>query len=971
MLVGVGLPLAVFAIPAALGDPWLVGDNLIQNFPLRVLVGTDLRAGHLPLWDPYVWSGSPLLAGFDAGAAYPLTWLFAALPRLAAWVAGQVCVEVVATSGMFVFLRLQRRSRTAAGLGALAFGYGGFLAMQSQHIDVVEAAGWLVWAFVALDRIAERPRQQPVAPWVALLGASLGLMVLSGSVEPVLDGGVALVLYLTWSSWRRPGRRLRIVGASAAGTVLGGLVGAVQLLPGSLLQSQSQRSLHSYSYFVSGSMNKSLTVLALDPLLLGGSHPTPLSYIGTYNLPEVCGYVGILPVMALVGLLAKRHRLDPESSSWWIWYLIAAVGLLLAWGGFTPLGHLEYLIPLYDRQRLLARNWLEVDLALCVLFAAWLDHMLLAPRGAGPPAGTVVGAVPGATPGRRGWRSDVVLPLVPVAAVVALQVLLLAAGPALARAMHVPGPASYRLLWPEGLVLTVPSAVAVTAGWLVAAGPRPGGRRRAFVVVVMAADLLFFNVMAQTDAIAGTAAGSSTQARQLATLVAHSDPGPGGVAPRYALYDPDRYYPRQVNEIGQPDLDVLRGLGSVQGYGPVVAAGYDDATGTHLQGNLDVGALAAGTFAGLDLGVLVVPPEYFVHLVEPPPGVAAGVPGSTALPPVPPDRHPAAPAAPAPPTPPSSVSAYLPGPAPEVALAAGQSRTFYFGTLLAVSAVLLPVTAAAGSGARVRVGLVPADGLGVDWLEGPPGVAAQPSLRVAAPGSPEAAGVVVEDEAGPGAPEAVGGRGSCRVGPAVVDTAGQGVYRLDSGLRDVVSAPRWRWVGTIADFGVFAEAPSGAAFVEPAAAGTARVISDSPWGTERIAVRAARAATLVRDVAYAPGWQAVVAPVDGPAHVRPVPVARHGLVQALAVPAGTEVVTFSYDPPRLRQGLVASDLGVVVCLLLVIAGRRKRTGPGRRRTPAAARLAAARWPGAPDGAGPGPRPIAPVGPSAPPPPRGP
>ena len=26
--------------------------------PLRVLVGTDLRHGHLPLWDPYLWSGS-------------------------------------------------------------------------------------------------------------------------------------------------------------------------------------------------------------------------------------------------------------------------------------------------------------------------------------------------------------------------------------------------------------------------------------------------------------------------------------------------------------------------------------------------------------------------------------------------------------------------------------------------------------------------------------------------------------------------------------------------------------------------------------------------------------------------------------------------------------------------------------------------------------------------------------------------
>ncbi len=60
---------AVFGLPAAAGTTWRVGDNLIQNFPLRLLVGTDLRHGQLPLWDPYLWSGSPLLAGFKAGAA--------------------------------------------------------------------------------------------------------------------------------------------------------------------------------------------------------------------------------------------------------------------------------------------------------------------------------------------------------------------------------------------------------------------------------------------------------------------------------------------------------------------------------------------------------------------------------------------------------------------------------------------------------------------------------------------------------------------------------------------------------------------------------------------------------------------------------------------------------------------------------------------------------------------------------------
>ena len=71
------LPAVVFGIPALLGHTILPGDDLGQNFPLRVLAGREIRGGHLPLYDPYIWSGAPLLAGWNAGAAYPFTWLFA------------------------------------------------------------------------------------------------------------------------------------------------------------------------------------------------------------------------------------------------------------------------------------------------------------------------------------------------------------------------------------------------------------------------------------------------------------------------------------------------------------------------------------------------------------------------------------------------------------------------------------------------------------------------------------------------------------------------------------------------------------------------------------------------------------------------------------------------------------------------------------------------------------------------------
>src|SRR5579872_4970096 len=99
----VGLAVLVFGLPSLLGKPVLPGDDMTQNYPLRVLAGQQIRAGHLPLYNPYIWSGAPLLGGWNAAAAYPLTWLFAVLPALAAWTVGLVATYAAAAVGMYGF----------------------------------------------------------------------------------------------------------------------------------------------------------------------------------------------------------------------------------------------------------------------------------------------------------------------------------------------------------------------------------------------------------------------------------------------------------------------------------------------------------------------------------------------------------------------------------------------------------------------------------------------------------------------------------------------------------------------------------------------------------------------------------------------------------------------------------------------------------------------------------------------------
>jgi len=940
----VAVPSAIFGLPALAGVPWLVDDNLIQNFPLRVLVGIDLRHGHAPVWDPYLWSGSPLLSGFNAGAAYPATWLFSVLPGALAWVVNQALVEVVAALGMVVLLRVLGRSWTASGLGAVAFAYGGFMAAQNVHIDLVEAGAWLPWAFAALDRLAHRPSGRSATPWVAMLGASVGLMGLSGAAEPILDGGVALTVYALWLFWKTPTRRLSLALGVAAGVVLGLALAGAQLVPGALIQEQSQRAIHNYAYFTSGSMNKSLSVLGLDPLVLGTSGAFPLHFFATYNLPEVSSYVGIMPLMGVFGLLARRHRRDPESSRWWVWYAILALGLVLSWGDFTPLGHVFFHLPLFNRQRLLSRNLLEVDLAIAVLFATWVDHMLLssssdptisADAAIAPDAGPEPAPTSAPTPeiavsrwwktlpGPDGWHSDTVLPLVPPVAVIGLQIVLVAGGTWFPHFLHVPGHVTRSSLWPLIAFLTIPSALAAWAAWLLLRRRRLRARLPRLLAVLLIVDLLLFNGFTQGSADPQGATDNSASANALASLVAAQGQGPAGEDHRVALFDPDRYYSVAAERIGEPDLTILRNLSSVQGYGAVVDANYEQATETHGQLEMKPSALADGTFAQLDLGVLATVPEYFEHLVVAPPGLPFSVvTGATRIPPVGPQPG-ARPDTTTPPlTSPSNYQYALP-PATTVPLVPGRSRTQYFGTVLSVTSVTIPVQSGSGS---MRVGLLAPDGSSTIWIGSAP---ARPgSAQVSMPGPDPASGLVLETGAG----------SPVEIGAVILHTAGQGTYRIDGSLRDAVTPARWRYRGMIGPFSIFTEASAaGRAWVQSRSRGgpaaTAHVVSTTPWGDETVRVITAHPATLVRSEQFATGWQATVVTAAGRGlgdtrHA--VPVRGHGLIQAVRVPAGTSLVHFTYRPHRVLEGFVASAVGFIVMVGLVAwpVVRRRRRGIG-------------------------------------------
>ena len=100
-----------------------------------------VRAGRLPQWTPYVFSGMPFLADPQVGAWYPLNWPFflaGITPRAIQWQLALHCL--LAAVGVYLLGRELLRSRASAVFAGIFFAFSGVFAAHSSHPGIFQAA---------------------------------------------------------------------------------------------------------------------------------------------------------------------------------------------------------------------------------------------------------------------------------------------------------------------------------------------------------------------------------------------------------------------------------------------------------------------------------------------------------------------------------------------------------------------------------------------------------------------------------------------------------------------------------------------------------------------------------------------------------------------------------------------------------------------------------------------------------------
>jgi hypothetical protein len=334
-------------------------DLLLYFYPLYEATYARMRAGVLPLWNPYQLCGLPWLAPLQVGAFYPGHVLYLVLPTHLALALTTLLHFVFIALTTAAFARRVGLSLPAALVAAMLFTLRGTITHLTLFPNSLEAAAWLPLGGIAvLDLLDGDVRRGTL-----LLAVATAASFLAGYPQTTVFLLYAWgTLFVALLPSRRPTVKHSLLAAALLGAAcaLGALAAAVQLLPGAELARAGTREAH---------------LLPPDLMFpMGGPFiGNPILHIllatGVTGSQFSFGVVGLSLLPAAVS--ARRLRALA------LWALVfGAWTFTFAIGPITPLFRYYILLPLLGWFRLPSRIFLLTDFCFAMLSAIGLDAVL-------------------------------------------------------------------------------------------------------------------------------------------------------------------------------------------------------------------------------------------------------------------------------------------------------------------------------------------------------------------------------------------------------------------------------------------------------------------------------------------------------------------------------------------------------------------------------------------------------------------
>jgi hypothetical protein len=355
---------------------FLITDPVRQQYPWKYLAVSEEKKLALPLWNPYAFAGTPLLANFQSGALYPVNLLLFFNPFHYGWLVYIFLQPLLAGAFLYLYLRNLRVSQIASALGGFVFAYCGFSVAWMEWGNIGHTALWLPVVLLSIDKAFETVKNKTSSKlqvkiqnyllWCFVLIAALTSSFFAGHLQTFFYLFITAIVYVL-VRWVQSGRKMKSLAPFALSSLLFAVLTAVQWYPTLQFIAESARSVDQANWRVEGwFLPWQHLVQFLMPDFFG--NPTTMNYFGVWNYGEFIGYIGIFPL--LLSSTALLFRRDKKT------YFFAALLLVsLLFALPTTLARLpyEYGLPFLSTAQP-TRLLFLIDFSLAVLCAFGFDY---------------------------------------------------------------------------------------------------------------------------------------------------------------------------------------------------------------------------------------------------------------------------------------------------------------------------------------------------------------------------------------------------------------------------------------------------------------------------------------------------------------------------------------------------------------------------------------------------------------------
>ncbi len=343
------------------------GDLWGQLQPVWSFISEWLHKGVIPLWDPRMTIGDPIVAEGQYGLFNPMNWpvfLFSPIPDWIVTLRGLLPLWL-AGFGLFLYLRhspVWRMRRSAALIASIAYMYSDPFVAHLGHPHFNDAMALLPWVLLAMDNAVSHYRG---IPWA---GLALGCLLLTGHGQGVLYASLTVGVYALYLSLQhretitqRLGRFL-IVGCIAAGFAAPSLLPSFERFPLTLRNIVPHELRRGYEFPLK------LLVNLITPDYYGRGIS---NYWASWNRVEG-PYIGFSAfILACVGWITNLKK--PRT---WGLLLLAVTATLFALGYAGPIFPYLSKLPLFESSWKTSRAIFLLSLPLCISAGMGIEWLI-------------------------------------------------------------------------------------------------------------------------------------------------------------------------------------------------------------------------------------------------------------------------------------------------------------------------------------------------------------------------------------------------------------------------------------------------------------------------------------------------------------------------------------------------------------------------------------------------------------------